>query len=189
MNVKIILREDVAGLGEEGDIKVVAGGYARNYLLPRSLATPATKGNLKILELQRARIAHKQEQRRAEARGLADRLAGLPVVFDVRVGEQGRLYGSITAQDIALRVKSAADIEIDRRHIALKEPLRALGEFDVPVRVAHAVTAHLKVTLRDQNAPAPAKPAAATEAAPRVEDAAEQETEAAHDAPESASSE
>jgi len=169
MKVKVILQTDVAGLGEEGDVKEVAGGYARNYLVPRHLAVPASKGNLKILELQRATIEHKQEQRRAEARSLAERLENLPLQFDVRVGEQGRLYGSITAQDIAERLKNEAGIELDRRSIELKEPLRSLGEFDVPVRVAHAVTAHLKVTLRDQNAPAapaPAEPEAEVAAAP-----------------------
>lgn len=161
MDVTVILQSDVAGLGEEGDVKKVAGGYARNFLLPRRLAIPATKGNMKVLEQQRSRIEHQLEQRRAEARALGDRLAGLALEFDVRVGEQGRLYGSITSQEIAARLKSQADIEIDRRSIDLKEPLRALGEFDVPVRVAHSVTVHLKVTLRDQNAPRvqPAAPA------------------------------
>jgi large subunit ribosomal protein L9 len=161
VNVKVILQTDVAGLGEEGEVKEVAGGYARNYLLPRKLAVPATKGNLKIRQQQHEQIAHKQEQRRAEARELAERLAGLDLQFAVRVGAQGRLYGSVTAQDIAERLKSVAGLEVDRRSIDLKEPLRALGEFDVPVRVAHAVTAHLKVTLRDQNAPV-VEPTAAT---------------------------
>src|SRR5579885_791567 len=166
MNVKIILQSDVAGLGEEGDVKEVAGGYARNYLLPRRLAVPATKGNLKILELQREQIARKLEQRRAEARSLADRLAGLSIEFEVRVGEQGRLYGSVTSQEIAERLRTVSGIDLDRRHIELKEPLRALGTYQVPVRVAHAVTALLTVVLRDQNAPkpapAPAEPTAAT---------------------------
>jgi large subunit ribosomal protein L9 len=166
MNVKIILQSDVAGLGEEGDVKEVAGGYARNYLLPRRLAVPATRGNLKVLELQREQIARKLEQRRAEARSLADRLAGLSVEFEVRVGEQGRLYGSVTSQEIAERLRTVSGIDLDRRHIELKEPLRALGTYEVPVRVAHAVTAHLKVILRDQSAPkpapAPAEPVAQT---------------------------
>ena len=162
MNVKIILQSDVAGLGEEGDVKEVAGGYARNYLLPRRLAVPATKGNLKILELQREQIARKLEQRRAEARSLADRLAGLSIEFEVRVGEQGRLYGSVTSQEIAERLRTVSGIDLDRRHIELKEPLRALGAYQVPVRVAHAVTAHLTVILRDQSAPKPA-PAPAAE--------------------------
>jgi large subunit ribosomal protein L9 len=164
VNVKVILQTEVAGLGEEGEVKDVAGGYARNYLLPRKLAVPATKGNLKVLEQQREQIARKQEHRRAQARELAERLAGVALQFDVRVGAQGRLYGSITAQDIAERVRSVAGVEVDRRSIDLKEPLRTLGDFDVPVRVAHAVTAHLKVTLRDQNAPL-AEPAAAPSAA------------------------
>lgn len=173
MEIKVILQADVAGLGEEGDVKTVAGGYARNYLLPRKLAVHATKGNIKILDQQREVIVRKQEQHREEARGLADRLAGLPLRFEVRVGEQGRLYGSVTAPDIANRLKEAG-IELDRRTIELREPLRSLGEFDVPVRVAHAVTAHLKVTLHDQNAPAPT-PAAVEPAA----QAAEAETEPA----------
>src|SRR5437588_638157 len=98
VNVKVILQTDVAGLGEEGEVKEVAGGYARNYLLPRKLAVPATKGNLKIREQQHEQIVHKQEQRRAEARELAERLAGQALRFAVRVGAQGRLYGSVRAQ-------------------------------------------------------------------------------------------
>lgn len=178
MNVKVILQADVAGLGEEGDVKQVAGGYARNYLLPQRLAVPATKGTMKVLEQQRAQIEHKLEQRRAEARALGDRLAGLALEFDVRVGEQGRLFGSITSQEIAARLKSQIGVDIDRRSIDLKEPLRALGEFDVPVRVAHAVTAHLKVTLRDQNAPRPQPATAAPEpVATAAEETAEPEQE------------
>jgi len=174
VSVKVILQADVAGLGEEGEVKDVAGGYARNYLLPRKLVVPATKGNLKVLEQQREQIERKQEQHRAESRVLAERMAGLPLQFEVRVGEQGRLYGSVTAQDIAARLKEAG-VEIDRRLIELREPLRTLGEFDVPVRVAHAVTAHLKVTLHDQNAPVAPAPAAAE--APAAEAEATEPTE------------
>ena len=152
MKIKVILQSDVAGLGEEGDVKEVAGGYARNYLLPRRLALPATRGNMSILEQHRGEIERKQEQHRAEARALADRLAGLSLDFPGRVGEQGRLYGSVTAQDIAGRLRGDAGIELDRRTIELKEPLRALGQYDVPIRIAHAVSGHIKVTLRDQNA-------------------------------------
>lgn len=150
--VKVILQADIAGLGEEGEVTEVAGGYARNYLLPRQLVAPATKGNLKVLEQQRAQIETKQEQHRAEARLLADRLATITLDFPVRVGEQGRLYGAITAQDIAERLKGQG-VEIDRRSIDLRETLRALGSYNVAVRVAHAVTGHLTVTLRDQSAP------------------------------------
>ncbi len=162
--VKVILRTDVAGLGEEGEVKDVAGGYARNYLLPGGMAMPATKGNLKVLEQQRSQIEVNQEQHRVEARALADRLATMPLDFPVRVGEQGRLYGSITASDIAERLKSQG-VELDRRSIEVREPLRALGTYDVPVRVAHAVTGHITVTLRDQNAPV-AQAVPPTEAGP-----------------------
>jgi len=162
--VKVILRTDVAGLGEEGEVKDVAGGYARNYLLPGGMAMPATKGNLKVLEQQRSQIEVNQEQHRVEARALADRLVTMPLDFPVRVGEQGRLYGSITASDIAERLKSQG-VELDRRSIEVREPLRALGTYDVPVRVAHAVTGHITVTLRDQNAPV-AQAVPPTEAGP-----------------------
>ena len=176
--VKVILQADIAGLGEEGDVKEVAGGYARNYLLPRKLVAPATKGNMRVLEQQRSQIETKQEQYRVEARALADRLATMPLDFPVRVGEQGRLYGSITGQDIAERLKGQG-VEIDRRTIELREPLRALGAYDVPVRVAHAVTGHIRVTLRDQNAPVAvaaehAAPVAAEHAAPPAESGPEQ---------------
>lgn len=176
--VKVILQADIAGLGEEGDVKEVAGGYARNYLLPRKLVAPATKGNMRVLEQQRSQIETKQEQYRVEARALADRLATMPLDFPVRVGEQGRLYGSITGQDIAERLKGQG-VEIDRRTIELREPLRALGAYDVPVRVAHAVTGHIRVTLRDQNAPVAVAaehvaPVAAEHAAPLAESGPEQ---------------
>lgn len=152
MKVKVILQADIAGLGEEGEIKEVAGGYARNYLLPRKMVVPATKGALKMLDQQRTRIDARQEQFRTEARALADKLATLPLTFDVRVGEQGRLFGSVTAQEITDKLKEAG-VEIDRRSIDLRDPLRALGEYDVSVRIAHSVTGRVKVTLRDQNAP------------------------------------
>lgn len=182
MKVKVILQTDVAGLGEVGDVKEVAGGYARNYLIPRRLVTPATKGNLKVLEQRRSQIEQQQVQRRSEAQSLADRLAGLTLTFPVRVGEQGRLYGSVTAQDVAARLKSEAGVDVDRRVIELREPLRTLGQFDVSVRVAHAVTAHLKVVLRDQNAPVEAPQPA--EATGQDEEASSAGTEEAGVAPE-----
>ncbi len=159
MKVKVILQADIAGLGEEGEIKEVAGGYARNYLLPRKMVVPATKGAIKMLDQQRTRIDARQEQFRTEARALAEKLVTLPLSFDVRVGEQGRLFGSVTAQEIADQLKEAG-VVIDRRSIDLREPLRALGEYEVPIRIAHAVTGRVKVTLRDQNAPRVAAQAA-----------------------------
>jgi len=159
VKVKVILQADIAGLGEEGEIKEVAGGYARNYLLPRKMVVPATKGAIKMLDQQRTRIDARQEQFRTEARALAEKLVTLPLSFDVRVGEQGRLFGSVTAQEIADQLKEAG-VVIDRRSIDLREPLRALGEYEVPIRIAHAVTGRVKVTLRDQNAPRVAAQAA-----------------------------
>ena len=164
MKVKVILQSDIAGLGEEGDIKEVAGGYARNYLLPQNLVLPASKGNLNLLNQQRARIEVKLEQRRSDARVIADKLNGVVITFHVRVGEQNRLFGSITATDIADRIKEESGVEIDRRAIELGEPLRMLGTFNVSVRIAHAVTAKVQIILRDQNAPVVAEAVAASPA-------------------------
>jgi len=177
VKVKVILQAGIAGLGEEGEIKEVAGGYARNYLLPRKMVVPATKGAIKMLDQQRTRIDARQEHFRSEARVLAEKLVTLPLTFDVRVGEQGRLFGSVTAQEIADRLKEEG-VVIDRRSIDLREPLRALGEYEVPIRIAHAVTGHLKVTLRDQNAPRVEAKAPLEATAAATNEALVEETEA-----------
>lgn len=140
--MRVILRQDVENLGEAGTVQTVSDGYARNYLIPKGLAVVATPGELKVLaENQRVReqkIARQEQQLQA----LADRIAGTRIVFQARAGEGGRLYGSVTAGDIAEKLSSLVGTEIDRRKVVLEEPIRSLGE--------HTVTVHLVGKLRPQ---------------------------------------
>ena len=145
-----MLQEDVKGLGVTGDVKDVADGYARNYLIPRRLAAPATAGALKDVEAQRAAAAKRQAQVEAEARALAERLAGMTLTLKARVGSQERLYGSITAADIATALGRELGGTFDRRKLVLEEPIRELGAHTVPVHLAHDVSATLTVNVEPE---------------------------------------
>lgn len=140
--MKIVLRQDVPKLGEAGSVRDVADGYARNYLIPRGLAVVATPGELKTAannqQVQARKIAREEEK----LQSLADRIAGQRLEFTARAGEQGRLYGSITAADVAEKLSAAVGEEIDRRKVALEEPIRTVGE--------HRVTVNLVGRLKPQ---------------------------------------
>jgi large subunit ribosomal protein L9 len=134
--MKIILLQDVEGLGKAGDLKEVANGYARNYLVPRQLAAGATPG---LLANRTQRIAAQQRKLEKQAelnREQAERLGHVALTFKAKVGSHGRLYGSITSQDIASALREAENIVIDRRMIDLTEPIRAVGTYSVSVKVA-----------------------------------------------------
>ncbi len=134
--MKVILLQDVEGLGKAGDLKEVANGYARNYLLPRQIAAGATPS---LVANRKQRIAAEQRKLEKQAelsRQQAERIAQVTLTFKARVGSQGRLYGSITSQDIAAGLRDAEGISIDRRMIELPNPIRATGTFTVPVKVA-----------------------------------------------------
>src|SRR5215467_13909611 len=132
--MKLILLQDVEGLGKAGDLKEVANGYARNYLLPRRLAAGATP-SLVANRMQRIAAEQRKLEKQAELnRQLAERLAQITLTFKAKVGKQGRLYGSITSQDVASALQEAEGITIDRRVIDLSEPIRSLGTFSVPVK-------------------------------------------------------
>ena len=142
MKMNVILRQDVENLGEAGTLQSVSGGFARNYLIPKGLAVPATPGELKVLaENQRVRDMKIARQER-DLQSLADRLAGQRLTFEARAGDQGRLYGSITAGDIAEKLTAAVGQEIDRRKVVLDEAIRNVGE--------HNVSVHLVGKLRPQ---------------------------------------
>ncbi len=148
--MKIILLQDVEGLGKAGDLKEVANGYARNYLLPRRLAAGATPGLIANRE-QRVAAEQRRLEKQAEAnRQLAERLAQVALTFKARVGTQGRLYGSITSQDIATALREAEDITVDRRVIDLPDPIRSLGTFTVPVRVGPQLEPKVTVNVVDE---------------------------------------
>jgi large subunit ribosomal protein L9 len=142
--MQIILREAVANLGDVGAVVDVKPGYARNYLLPRGLAYEATDANLKRIERERVRLEKQAAERLSVARKEAKRLSEVSLTFNVRAGEEGRLFGSITSHDIADRLE-ADGIEIERRDIEMPEPIKALGVFTVPVRLHPDVRPEIKV--------------------------------------------
>ncbi len=146
--MKVILSKDVAGTGKAGEVKDVADGYARNFLIPRKLAVPASAGALKGVEQRKAAEAQKAAKEEAAAQELAGRLTASPVVVTAKVGDQGRLYGSITSADIAEQLSKLIGQPFDRRMIQLDEPIRQLGSFEVPVRLHRAVLTKLKVDVQ-----------------------------------------
>ncbi len=146
-NVKVILRQNVPSLGNEGDIVGVKPGYARNYLLPKGLAFEATSAALRQIEEDRRRAEARAKRDYLEARRRSSQLEGVSLTFHARAGEEGKLFGSITAADIADRLNEqpGIDFEIDRHKIVLEEPIKALGVFSVPVRLHHEVQPEVKV--------------------------------------------
>ena len=146
--MKVILSKDVAGTGKAGEVKDVADGYARNYLIPRKLAIPASGGALRTVEQKKAAEQKKADAEEASARALADRLTSAPVILTAKVGDQGRLYGSITSADIADQLSAQLGQTIDKRKIELKDPIRQLGTFDVTIRLHRTVTAAVKVDVQ-----------------------------------------
>src|SRR5260221_14776272 len=146
MNVQVILSEEVTNLGRPGDVVKVRAGYARNYLLPRKLAVEANPKNLREFEHGKGVAMLKREALKQKATGLKARIEALTLAIDARAGEEGKLFGSVTNIDIerALREKG---VEVDRRRIALGEPIKQLGNFTVTVRLESEVEAHLKVNV------------------------------------------
>jgi large subunit ribosomal protein L9 len=149
--MKVILLQDVEGLGKAGDLKDVANGYARNFLLPRRLAAGATPA---LIANHQQRIA--AEQRRLEKqvevnRQQAERLSQVSLTFKARVGRQGRLYGSITSQDIATGLRESEGIIIDRRLIDLPSPIRTVGTFEVPIKIGQKLEPKIKVNVVDES--------------------------------------
>ncbi|HEU4384135.1 MAG TPA: 50S ribosomal protein L9 [Anaeromyxobacteraceae bacterium] len=144
--MKLILREDVPHLGKGGELVEVKPGYGRNYLLPRGLAVVANPRNLREIEHQKQVAAAKAAKMRASAEALAKRLADTPVSLKRKVGEQDKLYGSVTAMDIA-EALGQRGLSIDRRSIDLAEPIKTVGEFEVPVKLHHEVAGRVKVKV------------------------------------------
>jgi large subunit ribosomal protein L9 len=142
--MKVILRKDVANLGNIGDIINVKDGYARNYLIPRNLAYYATDAALKKLEIEKKRYAKFVEQEKAKAEELAAKFAEIQLSIPMKVGEEGKLYGSVTQQMIADEL-AVHNINVDKRNIIIDEPIKSLGVFDVKVKLHPDVLATLKV--------------------------------------------
>jgi large subunit ribosomal protein L9 len=144
--MEVILREHVENLGQRGDVVKVASGYARNYLLPRKLALTVTDGNRKQIERERKVADMREAEERQGAEALAARLAAVEIVIARRVGGTEALYGSVTSADIAESL-AGKGFEIERRKIQLADPIKQLGEFQVPIRLHREVTANVKVVV------------------------------------------
>ena len=144
--MEVILRDHVENLGRRGEIVKVADGYARNYLLPRDLALPATEANRRRVERERKLVEAREAEERGAAEAIATRLTALDLSIARKVGENDQLYGSVTNGDIADLLK-AKGFDIDRRKILLPDPLKALGEATVPVKLHRDVTAQIKVAV------------------------------------------
>jgi large subunit ribosomal protein L9 len=146
MSIEVILKEHVEHLGSRGEIVKVADGYARNYLLPRKLALAVTEQNKRQIERERAKAEAREAAELSEVQGLAAKLAAADVSIARRVGEHDALYGSVTSADIA-EALAQRGFTIDRRKIQLAEPLKTLGEHDVPVKLHRDVTVPIKVKI------------------------------------------
>jgi large subunit ribosomal protein L9 len=147
--MEVILREHIDNLGRRGDIVKVAEGYARNYLLPRKLALAVTEANKRQIERERKVAEARDAEEKVQAEAIAQRLTETDIEIARRVGENDTLYGSVTTADIA-HVLDGKGFSIEKRKIALAEPLKALGEFTVPVKVHRDVTAQLRVKVVPQ---------------------------------------
>jgi large subunit ribosomal protein L9 len=144
--MEVILREFVDKLGKRGEVVKVSDGYARNYLLPRKLALPATDGNKKHVERERKIMETREADEKSQAEALAARLAAVDIRIARRVGDTDQLYGSVTAADITEYLK-AKGFEVDRRKLILPEAIKSIGEYDVPLKLHREVTVPLKVRV------------------------------------------
>jgi len=147
--MEIILRQTVENLGKPGDVVKVKAGYARNYLLPRGLAYEATPGNLKRIQQERDRLEAAENVRRGAAQTLAERLEQVSLTFSARVGEEGKLFGSVTTADIAQQLESQG-FHVEKRQIDLHEPIKALGVYRVPIRLHADVKPEVRVWVIKQ---------------------------------------
>ncbi len=164
--MKIVLRQDVPKVGDAGSVQTVSNGYARNFLIPRGLAVVATDGELKVaahnLAVKERKVARQEEL----LRSLSDKIDGQRLTFTAKAGEQGRLYGSITASDVATALAAQISEEIDRRRVVLDEPLRTIGEHTVTVHLVGRLRPQITVTIEAEaseevETPVEAEPAAA----------------------------
>ena len=146
MAIEVILKEHVEHLGRRGEVVKVASGYARNFLLPRKLALAVTDNNKRQIDRERAKADAQDAEERRDAEALKARIESAEVAIARRVGENNALYGSVTSSDIA-EALAARDLTVDRRRIQLDDPLKSLGEFDVPFKLTRDVTAIVKVKV------------------------------------------
>ncbi len=201
--MKVVFLEEVEGSGNIGEVRNVADGFARNYLLPRRLAVPATEHNIRIAEARAQVEMKRQAKLDSEAQVLVERMVGKSITLTVKAGPQGRLYGSVTGRDIAEELGKLIHAEVEHRQVDLEEPIREVGLFEVPIRFTRNVRTSVEVTVvgEGEEAPAPegeegpaaeaggeapapeSEEAVATEEAPAAEAETEETAEAAEEAP------
>ncbi len=169
--MKVVFFEDVQGTAQVGDVKEVKNGFARNFLLPRGIAGPTSKDNLQRAQALAQKEARRQEKLDGEARKVAERLAGYTVTLEARVGESGRLFGSITNRDIAEKLNAATQLAIDPHIVLLPEPIRELGAREVTIKFTRNVTVDVTVDVQpdEESKPVVAKLLAEREAAEAAE--------------------
>ncbi len=156
--MRVVLLEDVENVGRAGDVVEVKNGFARNYLIPRGLAQPATRGLLHQVDQIRKAAEERRARELGQAESIAAVLGELALEFRARAGEHNRLYGSITNADIAEAIREKTGIEIDRRTIQLERPLRQLGEYRVPIRLMAGVVTHVLVRVANEEGEIPTLP-------------------------------
>lgn len=147
--MKVILLNDVPGTGKKGEIKEVSSGYARNYLIPKGLAQEATPGHLKEFKKQQEIRAKKEEKKRQDAQNLAEKVSGKTITVKAKAGEDGRLFGSVTAADLAAAL-SAQGIKIDKKKIELEEHIKAVGNYTARLRLHPEVSVSVTVVVQQQ---------------------------------------
>ncbi len=163
--MEVILRQDIDKLGGRGDIVTVADGYARNYLLPKRLAVPATEANKKIVAQEREAHLRREAKAKAEAEQLAKLMEGLTVTIEHKAGEHDQLFGSVTARNISDAL-GKQNFTVDHRKIQLEEPIKQLGEYRIPIKLHREVTVEIGVQVVPEGGPAaPPEPGAEKEAA------------------------
>lgn len=150
--MEVVLKEDIENLGHMGDVVKVKDGYARNYLLPRGLVVLANKKNLKALEHEQRMIGQRRERLTKEAQGVGEKLAGVSLEFAAKVGEEGRLFGSVTTMDIEKALKEQG-FEVERRRIVLDAPIKNVGDYEVPIRLRPEVMPSIKVKVVSEDGP------------------------------------
>jgi len=147
--MKVVLQKDIPNLGDAGDIKEVAEGYARNYLLPQKLVLAANEGSRRSMEHQKRLIKIKKDKRKKESEKIADAISAIEIKIMALVGEEDKLFGSVTSMDIARKLKELG-YSIDKRKILLENPIRQLGEFSIPIKLDEGLTAPIKVIVEKE---------------------------------------
>jgi len=165
--VKVVFLQEVEGSGHTGDVKNVADGFARNFLLPRKLAAPATDHNIRVAQARADVEAKHQAKLDADASALVEKLVGYSITLTMKAGPQGRLYGSVTARDVAEALEGPLGHVLEHRQIELEEPIRQVGVFEVPLRLSRNVRASVRVEVLGEGMPpaetAPSGPSPAAE--------------------------